>query len=133
MKRLFLAGIASILLLSGANADVQIKMKPGAQCWSYQGHDTRFYGDFAGGQALTVAVVEQNSDDHGGMTTTAYNGDRVWVNGPDGYYKDGNRDPEPNDPIITTEKAGRYVFNLEEHGTGFEYPLFFQICASKKK
>jgi hypothetical protein len=53
MKELFLAGIASLALVSAADADVQIKMKPGAQRWSYQGYDTRFYGDFAGGQALT--------------------------------------------------------------------------------
>lgn len=133
MKKLLLTVSASLALLSGANADVPINMKPGAQCWSYQGRDTRFYGDFAGGQALTIAVVVQNSDDRGGITTTAYNGQRVWVNGPGGYYKDGNRDPDPNGPIIYTEKAGRYEFNLEEHGTGFEYPVFFQICAMKKK
>ncbi len=80
MKKLLLAGIASLALGSGANADVQIKMKPGAQCWSYQGYNTRFYGDFAGGQALTVAFVFQVMNDHGRITTTAYNGDRVWVN-----------------------------------------------------
>ena len=78
MKKLLLAGIASLALVSAADADVQIKMKPGAQCWSYE-IDTRFYGDFAGGQALTVAFVFQERNDHGGITTTAYNGDRVSV------------------------------------------------------
>jgi hypothetical protein len=49
-----LAGVASYALISAANADVQIRMKPGEQCWSYRGRDTRFFGDFAGEQSLTI-------------------------------------------------------------------------------
>jgi hypothetical protein len=52
MKKLVLTGVASLALISGANADVQIRMKPGDQCWSYRGYDTRFYGDFAGDQSI---------------------------------------------------------------------------------
>jgi hypothetical protein len=132
MKKFLLAGIASLALVSAADADVQIKMKPGAQCWSYQGYDTRFYGDFAGGQALTLAFVFQEKNDHGGIKASAYNGDRVWVNGPGGFYLDGNREPAPDDPFINTEKSGRYIFNLYEHGNGTTLPVFFQICAMRK-
>jgi hypothetical protein len=112
MKKLLLAGIASLALVSAADADVQIKMKPGAQCWSYQGYDTRFYGDFAGGQALTVAFVFQEINDHGGITTTAYNGDRVWVNGPDEFYLDGNREPAPTDPFMKWHNSSNLLPNL---------------------
>jgi hypothetical protein len=59
-------------------------------------------------------------------------GDRVWVNGPDDFYLDGNREPTPNDPFIYTKKSGRYVFNLYEHGSGSPLPVFFQICAMKR-
>jgi hypothetical protein len=134
MKMLFLICFSSIALFSSAYADVQIKMMPGEQCWSYQGRDSRFSGIFSGGQGLTIAFVEQYSTDDGGMKTVSYNGERVWVNGPDGYYKDGHRDPAPDDdPFIYTGKQGRYIFNLYEHGTGTQYPVFFKICATKKK
>lgn len=132
MKKLLLIVAAMITLTSGASADVQIVMQPGSQCWSYQGRDTRFYGSFAGGQALTVAVVEQQSTDNAGMQAIAYNGEQVWVNGPDGYFRDGRRDPNPSEPFIYTDKPGRYFFNLYEHGTGAEYPVFVKICAMKK-
>jgi hypothetical protein len=132
MKSLLIIVAAMIALSSGANADVQISMQPGSQCWSYQGRDTRFYGSFSGGQALTVAVVEQLSIENGGMKAVAYNGEQVWVNGPDGYYMVGGRDSNPDDPFIYTDKPGRYIFNLYEHGTGTEYPVFVKICAMKK-
>jgi hypothetical protein len=139
-----LAGVASYALISAANADVQIRMKPGEQCWSYRGRDTRFFGDFAGEQSLTIAFVIQDANDRGGITTSAYNGDAVWVNGPDGYYHDGNEavwadDPEQDYPMsnpkasISTEKPGRYIFNLAEHGSGSNLPVFFQICALRNK
>jgi hypothetical protein len=68
MKRLI--AISAILLLSSeAMADVEIRMQPGSQCWSYQGRDTRYYGNFSGGQDITVAVVEQFERDIGGMKT----------------------------------------------------------------
>ena len=66
------------------------------------------------------------------ITTTAHNGDRVWVNGPDGFYLEGNREPAPNDPFIYTEKSGRNIFNLYEHGSGSTLSVCFQICATKK-
>jgi hypothetical protein len=133
MKKLLLTCFASVALFSNADADVQIKMMPGDQCWSYQGRDTRFYGIFSGGQGLTIAVVQQYSTDGGGMKTTAYNGEGVWVNGPSGFYKDGHRDPaKDDDPLLYTEKQGRYIFNLNEHGAGSEYPVFFKICATKR-
>jgi len=98
MKKLLLAVIASLALVSAADADVQIKMKPGDQCWSYRGYDTRFYGDFAGDQFLTIAFVMQHANDHGGITTHAYNGDAVWVNGPAGYSRDGIEAVWADDP-----------------------------------
>ncbi|WP_257165670.1 hypothetical protein [Bradyrhizobium sp. SRS-191] len=113
-----------------SSADVQINMQAGSQCWSYQGLDTRFYGNFAGGQALTVAVVEQQLNEKGGMEAVAHNGEQVWVNGPDGFLKSGYR--EERDRIVYTDKPGRYIFNLYEHGTGGAYPVFVKICASKK-
>ncbi|WP_143199062.1 hypothetical protein [Bradyrhizobium sp. NAS80.1] len=130
MKKLLITLASTIALSSGA--DVQISMPPGSQCWSYQGRDTRFYGNFLGGQALTVAVVEQQSTEHAGMKAIAYNGEQVWVNGPNGYFRDGNRESNPNDPFIHTDKPGRYIFNLYEHGTGTEFPVFVKICAMRK-
>jgi hypothetical protein len=53
------------------------------------------------------------------------------VNGPNDYYLVGNRDPNPNDPFIHTERPGRYTFNMYEHGSGSDLPVFFQICAMK--
>jgi hypothetical protein len=131
MKKLLIASATMIALASGARADVQISMQPGSQCWSYQGRDTRFYGSFSGGQALTVAVVEQQTENDG-MRALASNGESVWVNGPDGYFKDGYRDAKADDPFIYTDKPGRYTFNLYEHGTGAEYPVFVTICAMKR-
>ena len=143
MKKLLLALIASLALVSAADADVQIKMKPGDQCWSYPGYDTRFYGDFAADKFLTIAFVIQHANDHGGTTTHAYNGDAAWVNGPVGYSRDGIEairadDPEQalrSDPnaSVSTEKPGRYIFNLMEHGSGSSLPIFFQICAMTGK
>jgi hypothetical protein len=143
-NRLLLTSLASLTLICGAKADVKIRTKPGDQCWSYLGYDTRFYGNFAGGQSLTIAFVIQRADDHGGITTHAYNGDAVWVNGPNEFYKDGNEavwadHPEHtqdarSDPnaSISTGKPGRYTFNLMEHGGGSNLPVFFQICARRK-
>jgi|tagenome__1003787_1003787.scaffolds.fasta_scaffold20947338_1 hypothetical protein len=128
--------LATVAALAGlttvANADVQINMRPGSQCWSYQGLDTRFFGSFAGGQALTVAVVEEQSNEKGGAEVVAYSAEKIWVNGPDGFYKSGNRE-EPNDRVIFTEKPGRYILNLYEHGTGAGSPVFVKICAMKKE
>ena len=72
MKQSLFAGIVGLALLSGASADVQIRMKPGTECWSYQGYDTRFFGDFSGDQSLTIAVVLQRVNERGGIATTAY-------------------------------------------------------------
>ncbi|WP_315786299.1 hypothetical protein [Bradyrhizobium sp. SZCCHNPS1003] len=130
MTRLLSAGAVLVGFLSAAKADVQINMQPGSQCWSYQGLDTRFYGNFAGGQALTVGIVEQQLNEKGGMEAVVYSGAQVWVNGPDGFLKDGYR--EADDRIIYTDKPGRYIFNLYEHGTGAAYPVFVKICASRK-
>ena len=132
MTKLLLTGVASLALVTGANADVQIRMKPRDQCWSYRGHDTRFYGDFAGDQSLSIAFVIQHANDHGGIITSAGNVDEVWVNGPADYYLDGHRDPKADDPLIHTGKQGRYIFNLYEHGTGSNLPVFFEICAMSK-
>jgi hypothetical protein len=132
MKKLLLTVAAMIALPSGAIADVQISMQPGSQCWSYQGMDTRFYGSFAGGQALTVAVVEQQSNEKGGMEAVAYSAEQVWVNGLDGYFKGGYNEDNSNNRVIYTEKPGQYMFNLYEHGTGAPFPVFVKICAMKK-
>jgi hypothetical protein len=130
MKRL--VAISAILILSSeAMADVEIRMQPGSQCWSYQGRDTSYYGNFSGGQDITVAVVEQFERDIGGMKAVASNEDRVWVNGPAGYFKGGG-EPNDKDRFIVTEKTGRYIFNLYEHGIGAEYPVYVRICAAKK-
>lgn len=122
-------GIASILALTEARADVQIRMLPGSQCWSYEGRDTRFYGNFAGGQDITIAVVEQFERDVGGMKAVASNERRVWVNGPSGYFKASSEDEK--DRYIVTGKPGRYIFNLYEHGTGAQYPVYVRLCAAK--
>jgi hypothetical protein len=143
MKKFLLTGVASLALISSANADVQIRMKPKDQCWSYRGHDNRFYGDFAGGQSLSIGFVVQQANDHGGITTHAYNGDAVWVNGPAGYGQTGKEavwanDPELDHPMsnpnasISTEKPGHHIFNLMEHGAGSNLPVFFEICAMSK-
>jgi hypothetical protein len=127
-----LVAISAILLLtSEARADVEIRMQPGSQCWSYQGRDTRYYGTFSGGQDITVAVVEQFERDIGGMKTVASNEDRVWVNGPAGYFKQGGPESNDKERFISTEKSGRYIFNLYEHGTGAEFPVYVRICAAK--
>jgi hypothetical protein len=142
MKKLSLAVMVTLAFVSAAHAEVQIKMKAGAQCWAYQGHDTRFYGDFTGGQFLTVTFVLQQATDDGGITTRAYNSDAVWVNGPAGYGQAGKDAVWANDPaqapksdpnaFISTEGPGRYTFNLMEHGSGSDLPVFFQLCAMKK-
>jgi hypothetical protein len=54
------------------------------------------------------------------------------VNGPAGYFKQGGGEPSDKDRFIVTEKTGRYIFNLYEHGTGAEYPVYVRICAAKK-
>jgi len=132
MKKLLITSAVMIALSSGAHADVQISMQPGSQCWSYQGLDTFFFGSFSSGQALTIAVVEEQANEKGGMEAVAYDAEKIWVNGPDHYYKDGNRE-DPNDRVIFTEKPGRYIFNLYEHGTGAGAPVSVKICAMKKE
>jgi hypothetical protein len=102
MKKLLITSAVMIALSSGAHADVQISMQPGSECWSYQGLDTRFFGSFSSGQALTIAVVEEQANEKGGMEAVAYDAEKIWVNGPDHYYRDGNRE-DPNDRVIFTE------------------------------
>jgi hypothetical protein len=131
MKRLLSTVAVTLTLFSAAHADVEIRMRPGSQCWSYQGLDSRYSGSFSSGQAVTVAVVEENSTGNGGREAITYDASKIWVNGP-GLYKDGNREG-PNDRVIITEKPSRYVFNLYEHGTGAAGSVFVKICAAKKK
>jgi hypothetical protein len=131
MKQLLII-VVFLGFCSRAHADVEIRMQPGSQCWSYQGRDTRYYGNFSGGQDITVAVVEQFERDIGGMKAVASNEDRVWVNGPAGYFKQGGGEQSDKDLSIVTEKPGRYIFNLYEHRTGAEYPVYVRICAAKK-
>jgi hypothetical protein len=130
MKKLLSTLVATNAILSPAYADVQIIMQPGSQCWSYQGRDTRYFGNFSGDQNITIAVVEQFERDVGGMKAVASNEQRVWVNGPAGFLKAASDDEK--DRYIVTEKPGRYIFNLYEHGTGSEYPVYVRLCAAKK-
>lgn len=131
MTKFLLALAVAIAMSSEVRADVEIRMQAGSQCWSYQGLDSRYFGNFSAGQAVTVAVVEENPTGNGGREAVAYDASKIWVNGP-GLYKDGNRE-EPNDRVIFTEKPGRYIFNLYEHGTGAAGPVFVKICATKRK
>ena len=52
MKRLLV--IASTIVTTAAHADVQITMRAGSQCWSHQGTDSRFFGNFSAGQAIAT-------------------------------------------------------------------------------
>jgi hypothetical protein len=132
MKIVLVTCVVTIALTCGASADVGIKMSNGSQCWSYQGLDTRYYGVFSGGQDITVAVVQQFENDSGNIRAVASNGDQVWVNGPDGYLKQGSYEPNDKERIITTDRPGRYIFNLYEHGARADYPVYVRICAAKK-
>ncbi len=80
---------------------------------------------------LTIAVVEEQTNEKGGTEVVAYDAAKIWVTGPN-FYKDGNRE-EPNDRVIFTQKPGRYTFDLYEHGTGAGAPVFVKICAMKKE
>ena len=132
MKTMFLTCAVIIALTSRVKADVEITMRPGSQCWSYQGQETRYSGSFLGGQDLTIALVQQFETDMGSMRAIASNGDQVWVNGPSGYLKRGSNEPNDKERIITTGRPGRYVFNLYEHGARAENPVYVRICASKQ-
>jgi hypothetical protein len=130
LKELFATVAVLVGLTTVANADVKIAMRPGSQCWTYHGLDSRYFGDFAADQAITIAVIEEQVNENGGAEVIAYSGERIFVNGPN-YFRNGNSE-EPNDRIILTEKPGEYIFNLYEHGTGSRFPVFVKICARKK-